>query len=927
MEKNSKSSSRQIIDSSTAGQLSAWLQSLNEDQVYPLIRDLLKTMGYKRVTITHGTQEYGRDLVFLDVDKLGREIWYAVQVKVTALIGSMSSDKSFRGTLNQCEAALDTPYTTSDGKNVRIDEVWLITTKPLSESAKASAQQKLNNLRKKVYVIDGGHLADLLNQYLPDLLKSGSRPLDDYLIKLVEYCDSVEHYVSVRLRTRFSLEDVFVPPSVSVCLISSDCVGKLPKLAAELRLSRLAELLPLLPLAKDQLLPAILHLEASDIITRILRVSRAISDMVWWRDLLGAGDFEPPAQVAQKLATSLDLVAAVGLDSARLPWKSGYCCSVSIQALQAYESSIVALDFDEVRPLRDNARLRDSAYSRARGEIKLARESFFMRLRSAYNVSLNAKDPMTQIAVAVAKLFVKPASLPSAASEYLERLTASIELFQEMLVLRLQDLWGHLGEPLMFMRRGGHLESRYHSELVELEQLTRFVEEFCGVGEGNCEGIEKLVFDGLAICTDISKVILIGELGMGKTTLLKRVGATHASRTLEHEGGRLPVLCSLATLPRTDPDELSRQMLRAARGGFKGLENIAADDLVWLLDGFDEIQSHELREAVIEWVCRSPRGRRILISSRPHAIPEYLPNILAATLVEFSQEKIERLVREFPWEDIGMADSLLAVLRKAPELQALSRTPLFLTLIIILAQTYGAKGLPRRREGLYRVILDLLLGEWDLSKGVNRQYEVEEKEVRLKVLRKVAFRLYYNNRRSFTRDEFFESLAVSNPSKPFTVDASLGFLADLVRDCIIVPLGRESFGFFHFSMQEYLAAEELRDDVYPDRVFSAIAEFSRTGWWEEVLVFYAGLKRDMKDLIEEMHSKSIAVYDGNRISPSFLRLMGRMLDAANFTDLNVIQPRSFIAATFAELNINGEREKWRRLARSRVFEGDAPIES
>jgi len=130
-------------------------------------------MGYERVTITHGTLEFGRDICFLEVDRLGRQIWRGVQIKASTVSGSLSSDAGIRNILNQCQAALDTPYVTSEGKEVLLYEIILISTHPISEHAKLSVKGMLQQLGSSFHIIDGPKLADMIETYLPNLIESG----------------------------------------------------------------------------------------------------------------------------------------------------------------------------------------------------------------------------------------------------------------------------------------------------------------------------------------------------------------------------------------------------------------------------------------------------------------------------------------------------------------------------------------------------------------------------------------------------------------------------------------------------------------------------------------------------------------------------------------------------------------------------------
>ncbi len=52
---------------------------------------LLKKMKYKKVRYTHGREEYGRDVIFSEINKFGEEIFYGIQVKAGDISGGANS--------------------------------------------------------------------------------------------------------------------------------------------------------------------------------------------------------------------------------------------------------------------------------------------------------------------------------------------------------------------------------------------------------------------------------------------------------------------------------------------------------------------------------------------------------------------------------------------------------------------------------------------------------------------------------------------------------------------------------------------------------------------------------------------------------------------------------------------------------------------
>ncbi len=940
-------------------QLFSWLQTLTEDRVQQLLSDLLREMGYERVTVTHGPLEQGRDIVFLEVDKLGREVWRAIQVKVTPLTGNLSAAKGLRAALEQCEAALDSEFVTSSGEKVMLAEAWLITTKQLSEAAKLSASGKLKTL--PVYIIDGPHLSDLLAKHLPNLIASGSQPIDEYLKNLIDYCDSIEQYMAIRLNARFSLSDVFVPSRISITLAKS--AAKIDPLSASLPFSLLKdELVELAFLSRASALPALTHLRVTSFLTNLRALLQVPTKMYWY-----SRRNEDTANLFESLATllAIDPFSTRGTES--LPTEYRYDCVVDVEVLHSIESELRRLPFEETKVLDEYAKLEAVArtptskdfvphsaqYFDHRQKVRLARTEFFQKLESAYRSLVNDEDPMARVVTEAAYIIFTTSasgqsstkrvlrekneeleaglvrsqrekkaqltgSLENFSAEFsgaiidvksnLERLQSFLDDFHHQLRDKLEQLWLDLDASIHQMRITGAIGCEKIESLAELEQLTHFVKESYDLDDGDCE---ELIFDSVDTCLKVPKLVVTGDLGHGKTTLLKQVAKTLAGESAMVEPRRLPVFCSLATLGDSFGEDPEKQFLQSARSSSHSLESISRDEIVWILDGFDEVQSLVSRDRIVNWLSSNLAvASSIIISSRPYAISRYLPGILTVSVLPFSATEIEKFIKGFPWEKAADAQLLISVLDDAPELFELATTPLLLTLIVILAQTKGPERIPKRREGLYELILQLLLGDWDVSKGLRKPQTIEDEKMRLMVVKKAAYKLYSMRKRSFTKEEFVEAIIASQVKQPFEVDLAVRHFADLLRDCVIVPLTRSSFGFFHLSIQEYLAAAELADDIYPDRVFGAIQEFlGPSGWWEEVIVFYAGIKRNVGDILTGLSNKSGVANRG--LNPNFQRLLRRMLSAADLTDHKTIVARGSIAAAFAELKVGGEDAHWR----------------
>src|SRR5450759_5373095 len=175
---------------------------------------------------------------------------------------------------------------------------------------------------------------------------------------------------------------------------------------------------------------------------------------------------------------------------------------------------------------------------------------------------------------------------------------------------------------------------------------------------------------------------------------------------------------------------------RQAKHSFSGFERQSEEDLFLLLDGFDEMQSVIGRQSLIHWLVGNDADspKRFWITSRPSAMPEYIPGLRRVRLDSFGSNQIDRFVEKFPWTSPERGAALSATLRDAPELADLAKMPLLLTLLALLSDVEQEALLPRRREGIYDRILNLFMGDWDRAKGIKRTYSVPDQGDRLIIL-------------------------------------------------------------------------------------------------------------------------------------------------------------------------------------------------
>ena len=682
-----------------------WVSQLDEDQLRLLLRDLLKAMSYLRVTITHGSLERGRDLVFLEEDRLKRHVWRAVQAKAGKLSGSYGSG-GLATAINQCKAALSNKYRPASGGEVVIQEVWLVTNQPLSDQARFSVEAELQDLRG-VVLIDGAHLTDLVEQYLPQMIAQQGLPIEHYLEKLSEYCDSVENYIASQTQARFSLQDVFIEPTLSIRFLSAPAIAGDLSLAVLVRYDQFSKALLMATRLSDLgVLPALAQFQITSGLQTLEHFAESL-DALPLPLLTRSGGGDLLAALGELRAVVAEINSSYAGDGLR--------GQVTAEMLVRIERRLIIAESALTRPIEDYLRLKgDPAFaaaltSQVRHRIDVNHGQFFVALRAAFNTSTNPDDPFTQLAIRAAEALAE--TVPASANY--DAVLSLCSRVDELLGAATRSLQGAL-RGLSELAPPSDLTVEALGAIGEREQLTQFIETFWGtLPEGS---VSRLIVPGLELPELVGRLVVVADLGQGKTTLLKQIGKKWSQEYLAHNRQSLPVLCGLTSLGAEATTELFQELREVARERTPALAQVVPSEIAWLLDGLDEVKAESKRLEILRWLRSGDAPARVVMSSRPGALRGFLPRVLVARLEPLGDDDIGRLVGKFSWRDAKDGERLTHVLTSTNAFREIARNPLLLTLVILVAQSRGVEDLPTRREGLFDAIVRLFLGEWDTQK-------------------------------------------------------------------------------------------------------------------------------------------------------------------------------------------------------------------
>lgn len=158
-----------------------------ETELFEDLAVLFKQKGFQNVKITHGTNEFGKDLVFSKYDEdFEEEKWYAVIVKNKSatqndfVIGNEIS--------NQINVALSAPYTNSKGEKKVVSKLFIVINGSVTPNATQLISEFISsNILPNIKIWDYQDLKEQIEAYTKDSFLDNNEPfLNLYTIEQIK---------------------------------------------------------------------------------------------------------------------------------------------------------------------------------------------------------------------------------------------------------------------------------------------------------------------------------------------------------------------------------------------------------------------------------------------------------------------------------------------------------------------------------------------------------------------------------------------------------------------------------------------------------------------------------------------------------------------------------------------------------------------
>ncbi len=440
------------------------------------------------------------------------------------------------------------------------------------------------------------------------------------------------------------------------------------------------------------------------------------------------------------------------------------------------------------------------------------------------------------------------------------------------------------------------IASQQQLEITDLQSLEPTEFDRAGLG-----AVAQKQIPGMQSVEAYSKLRVLGRPGVGKTTFLQHL-AIQCNRG-KFAANQVPIFITLREFAEESGRSGEFSLFNYLRQAFltPGISNpsvletlLQAGRVLLLMDGMDEVLNQDITAVLKEIRKFSDKyyKNRFVASCRTAAKKLRLRGFTDVEIAPFTHAQIIAFTQKWfaafskPTPESGQDQSAQFIQKlDLPEnwqFRQLVGTPLFLHLACWVFQ--GQETFPTKRTEFYKQGLDLLLGQWDEAKGVERDqgYRGFLLPQKLRLLSQLASATFEQGQYFFTQhtiEQYIGDYLQKLPGTPLEPE-ELQLESEAILNAIeaqhglLIERARGIFSFSYLAFQEYFTAREIVASYNLralEQTLGGLVSHLTDPHWREVFLLTAAMLRSADSLVQLMKQQIDALVAEDPYLQEFLR--------------------------------------------------------
>ena len=344
-------------------------------------------------------------------------------------------------------------------------------------------------------------------------------------------------------------------------------------------------------------------------------------------------------------------------------------------------------------------------------------------------------------------------------------------------------------------------------------------------------------------------ILIEGTLGSGKSKLLRQLVSYYSNPDRYLETKLLPIIISYRDFCEQYECKIEKLLDYIFRS-YPEFDLLDGTKYLTLIDGFDEkdelIDDHiKLLEKLKNEINNRNDVKAILTTRFFNTIYDKEVQLKGAVRLEIAPLTLKKtfsfLVRLC--KNLNLKDRIIEDLTKSPLMKDLPRSPIIAILLAKLIDN-EAKELPSNMTELFSKYLELVLGRWDINKGLESQKEFETSYQ----IAMIMSEYFIDNNLNYISKGDLQS-KVSDYLEKRNLGISVDKVYEILtkRSGLLIEENANRAMFSHRSFTEFLYSKakfEKEGLSINKRIFSI--------YWMNIYFFYIGLKKDCEELLKEI---------------------------------------------------------------------------